>query len=139
VVAPPTVTSGTAVVVVDPNDESILGTADMTTLVAAVQAYIDPRRPVTANEITVLAVVPLSTVISISVHGDTINQAGMISDILAYVNSLPPGKALTTSSLISIAATNGSEDTTVNSPFYGVYPTPYQAVRPDGTPTIIVL
>ena len=144
-------TPGTVTVVVDPNTtDNILDSADkaifisgsgMTTLNAAIKAYIETVRPVTASGTMVLASIPVSQSIEIMVTPSTLSSSvlqTMASDVSAFMDTLGPGQILYTSKLQAICVNDGATSATCITPSIDVTPTGYQIITLSGTPNVHV-
>jgi len=121
---------GAVVVVILPNDPSIIGGGAMQTLANAAFTYIDARRPVTASLTQVVGAVPVTANINITVKPITSDVTQMQSDITAYINTLAPGDTLYVSKLSSLCIQDGAYDAVVTLPASDIVPTIYQVVRP---------
>ena len=97
-------------------------------LLAAVYAYIDSVRPVTAKWFRVLAATIITQNVTMSTNGNC-NVAQTASDITNYINSLIPGQALNLTQLSAIAIKNGATDATITVPVANIVPTAYQVLR----------
>lgn len=101
-----------------------------TDLLAAVKAYIDDTRPVTAKYTRALAVALLPTDITLTGSGLNFDKVQTASDITAYINAFVPGQTLFPAALTYIAVQNGAENVTAIVPGAPVVPTSSQAIRP---------
>jgi uncharacterized phage protein gp47/JayE len=123
---------GNVSVTLMPNDETQIGQTGMFDLVNSVYDYIDDRRPVTANQLTVQQAQPFYTTIDLTVTaatGVTLDTDIMEDDITAFVNSLKPGDPCYKSKLQSICIQDGAENCIVNLPYTDILPTATQVMR----------
>jgi uncharacterized phage protein gp47/JayE len=118
---------------------AFLAGAGMTTLLNAIQAYIETVRPVTAAGTTVQPTSELSTGIDITVTPSTLslNQLNTISaDITAFMETLVPGQILYLAKLGAICVNDGAINATVNTPVDDLVPSNYQTIVLAGSPSI---
>jgi uncharacterized phage protein gp47/JayE len=123
---------GSVSVTVMPNDETMLGTTGMYDLSTAAYTYIDSKRPVTANQLTVQPPTLVYAYITINVTaatGVTLDTITMVSDITAFVNTLNPGDPIYISKLQSICIQDGALNATVSSPVADLLPNKYTVYR----------
>jgi uncharacterized phage protein gp47/JayE len=98
-------------------------------LLEAVYAYIIDLHPAASLMTRVLAPEILTTDITITLNAPGINPVTVAQDITAYVASLPLGKSLYISQLISLVLGTNEGDVTVSAPVANVIATNYQVVR----------
>ncbi|MFA5161140.1 MAG: baseplate J/gp47 family protein [Elusimicrobiales bacterium] len=97
-------------------------------LVAAVYAYIDARRPVTAGTFRVVKAQIIMQDVTMTAPGPVDwNALGL--DVTALLNGMTIGGTLTIASLASLALTNGADDAVCSMPYANVAATPYQVIR----------
>lgn len=128
---PPDVAAGTVSVIVTPNDETILGTGAMITLLNAVYAKIESLRPVTAALTSVLQPTELLEDVTMTVSPITADVTTIKDDISAYMDTLEPGATLYISKLEAIAINDGATNANVSIPATDIVPTRSQIIRPD--------
>jgi uncharacterized phage protein gp47/JayE len=99
-------------------------------LLAAVKAYIDDVRPVTAKYTRALAAEFVEQDVAMAVSGANVDRAQIALDIAAYLGSFVPGQVLYPAQLITIAVTNGADGVNLATPAGIVTPTTSQVLRP---------
>ena len=128
-ISPPLVPAGQTTTVILPNDETILGDGAMATLVIAVSAYIEARRPVTASLNQVLAAQPVYIDVDINVNPVLADTQTMKIDIQNFMNSMKPGDTLYQSKLEAICIQDGAINASVAVPGTDTVPSIYQVIR----------
>jgi uncharacterized phage protein gp47/JayE len=120
ITTPPTTSPGTVWITIIPDDETILANPlapPMSTLTAAVQAYIDSVRPVTASSCLVLAAniinVDVSAVITVPTGADSASiTTTIVDDITAFLTGLKAGDPVYQNRLIATCIEDGALNVT---------------------------
>jgi len=97
-------------------------------LLAAVTAYIEARRPVTAGDWQALPPTLIAQPIELTVTGSG-NSEALSAAIRAYCATLGCGEALYLSKLVQLGLDAGYDDAVVDAPVANVTATAYQIIR----------
>lgn len=99
------------------------------TLLAAVLAFINGVRPVTAKWIRTLGVIIITQNVTMTTSGSC-NTQQTAADITAFMAAFIPGQPLNLTQLAAIAIKNGATDAVITIPVANVPCTGYQMIRP---------
>jgi uncharacterized phage protein gp47/JayE len=99
-------------------------------LVGEVKKYIDPLRPVTASQVSIIAPTTVTQAVTMTVSGSSLDRDAIAADIGAYMLGLIPDQTLYLAKLIQIAMDNGADNVTISTPASDVTPASYQMIRP---------
>lgn len=124
---------GTVDIVIKPNNLNIIDESSplftaSTQLENAVQAYVETKRPVTANGNRSMCAIAYYTSVYMTVYPITADVITIKNDVASYIAGLPTGKKLYRSQLISIAIDDGADNATVTIPAADVDVTEWEQV-----------
>jgi uncharacterized phage protein gp47/JayE len=128
-------TPGNVAVTLMPTNEAVIGLTGMQDLVDNCYDYIDARRPVTANQLTVQQATPFYAYIELTVTPPTGQVADlqlMTDDVTAFIANLKPGDPCYKSKLQAICIQDGAENVVVNYPTSDIVPSATQVLRSSG-------
>jgi uncharacterized phage protein gp47/JayE len=104
-------------------------------LLGEVKKYIDPLRPVTASQVSVINPTVISQAVTLSVTGTNLDNTALADEITAFLNSMIPGQILYKTRLVQIVMDAGADNVTISVPSTDVVPSASEMLRA-GTITI---
>jgi uncharacterized phage protein gp47/JayE len=110
---------GNVSITITPDDDGQYGSTGMQDLVNQTYTYVDGKRPVTANQLSVQAPALLYVNVTMACHaptGVTLDLQVIRDDVTAFFDSLNPGDSVYKTKLASIAIQDGAENATISLP-----------------------